>query len=83
MTASPHAIAAFKLGMVLAVLATTTVGLRFLAKRRTRMELGPDDWCVFVALVFMGGFMVTSGMRTSTRLQNGTGWDDLESFLLT
>lgn len=47
------------------------------------MELGPDDWCVFVGLVFMGGFMVTSGMRTSTRLQNGTGWDDLESFLLT
>lgn len=47
------------------------------------MELGPDDWCVFVALVFMGGFMVTSGMCTSTRLQNGTGWDDLESVLLT
>ncbi|MCJ1474351.1 hypothetical protein MMC13_003009 [Lambiella insularis] len=62
MTASPGAIGAFELGIVLGILATATVALRFQARRETRTTLGADDYAVFVGLVFMLLFLVTSGM---------------------
>ena len=64
MTASPRAIAAFELGIVLGVLATVTVVLRFLARRKARTALGADDYSILVGLALMFAFLVTSGMRT-------------------
>ena len=64
MTASSRAIAAFELGIVLGVLATVTVILRFLARRKARTALGADDYAILVGLAFMFAFLVASGMRT-------------------
>ena len=63
MTASPRAVAAFELGIVLGFLATVTVILRFLARRMTRTALGPDDYAILVGLALMFGFLIISGMR--------------------
>lgn len=39
------------IGILMAVLSTIAVGLRFLARRNRKVGYGADDWTILVALV--------------------------------
>jgi len=66
------ALRTFEVALTLGCLATVTVFLRFVARRRTKTKFLADDYVTVVAWIFMMGLIVNAGIRMSSNPPNYT-----------